>query len=471
MKIFDYQKLKWGLIISLILWLMLWAGYNTYPQKLDFSNLLNLFHGIRAFFPILAAFLALILLMKRRSFSKQIFRSPLGLLVLYTLIGIISSIFLSSRPLLALYWAISYFSVLAVLFLILADSNSISSLFSLINLNWIIVFSITIGLFVLFLFQPGVISFLFSGNFLSGRPFESLAGVLAEKEILGMVGTRPTGLGRYAGVAALVALAKLLSEKRKLKLNWFFLFLFSYFLLIFSQARTAISAFIFGFFIIFLLKSESKISIFGWSFFTLFQLVLAGFLLFYIPLFYTPHLLEKVAISEPRIVALEPSAPTPSVPISSVPTPKPSSTKEMVAPLSILTTLSGRTIGVWPQALKLFLKSPLIGWGFQADRIFLAGQHAHNAILHALIQTGIIGTIPFIIAFIWAWIILFKLLKNPSLTEKPFLIEIAAIFAFFTIRAITESTGAFFGVDWILLAPLIAYIQYLWFQKSNQLKS
>jgi len=76
MKIFDYQKLKWGLIISLILWLMLWAGYNTYPQKLDFSNLLNLFHGIRAFFPILVAFLALILLMNDALSLNKFFEVP-----------------------------------------------------------------------------------------------------------------------------------------------------------------------------------------------------------------------------------------------------------------------------------------------------------------------------------------------------------------------------------------------------------
>jgi hypothetical protein len=62
-------------------------------------------------------------------------------------------------------------------------------------------------------------------------------------------------------------------------------------------------------------------------------------------------------------------------------------------------------------------------------------------------------------------------LKNSSQNEKPFLIEIASVFAFFMIRGITESTDAFFGVDFILLAPIIAFIQNLWFQKSNQLKS
>jgi hypothetical protein len=445
MRFFNNQKIKKGILIPLIFWLMIWAGYNTSPQKLDFSNLLNFFHGIRAFFPILAGFLAMILLIKRDFFSLKIFKTPLGLLIIYTFIGIISSIFLSAKPFLVLYWAFSYFSVLAVLFLTLTDSNSIPSL---INLNWIIVFIITIGLFLFFLLQPGVIPFLVSGNSW-GRPYQDLAGVPAEKEILGMVGTRPTGFGRYAGVVAIFALARTILTKERKKFLWYFLFLIFFFLLYFSKARMAIFGFILGSYIIFLLKSRSKIAIFGWSFFTIVHLVLAVTFLFYIP-----YLSERIILSRPTITTPVPeiSSQAPSVPI-----PKPSQTKKNFI------TLGGRTTGIWPQAWKLFLKSPLIGWGFHADRIFLKGQgqHAHNALLHALIQTGIIGTIPFAIAFILSWIILFKLLKNPSLTERPFLIEIAGVMAFFMIRGITESTGAFFGVDWLLLASLIAYLQQL----------
>ena len=471
MKFFSGQKLKWNFIIPIFLWLLIWAGYNADYGKLHSSNLLNFFHGIRAFFPILAGVLAFILLIKRHFFSQKILKTPLGFLIIYTLIGIISSIFLSAKPLIALYWSFSYFSVLAVLFLTLTDSNSIPSL---INLNWIIVFFITIGLFLFFLFQPGAISSL--TRFFGGRPYEGLAGIPAEKQILGMAGTRPTGLGRYAGVIALVALAKLLSDKRKLKLNWFFFFLFSYFILLFTEARTAILGFVFASFLIFLLNSQSKTAIFSWSSFTLLHLVLVGIFLFYIPYFS-----EKIVIPQPTVVTLTPPAPTPPAPTPPAPTP-PAPQPQIFVPQpgsktateTILFTLSGRTTGVWPQAWKLFLKSPLIGFGFHADRIFLEGQHAHNAILHALIQTGVIGTIPFIIAFVWAWIILFKLLKKP-IPEKPFLIEIAAIFAFFTIRGITESTGAFFGVDWILLAPLLAYLQFLnqknYGQKSNSINS
>jgi len=448
------------LIFVLLLWLMLWAGYNTDIFRLKFLNFpinfLDLFHGLRSLLPFLAGFLAIILLLKQPSVSK-IFRGPLGFLLVYALVGIISSIFLSTKPSIALYWAISYIMVLAVLFLTLVNANSISLLNSLINLNWIIVFAITICLFIFFLFQPDVISSLAKGDFWGERPYESLAGISAEKETFGMVGTRPTGLGRYAGVIAIFALARTILNKERKKILWYLLFLFFFFLLYFSQARTAIFGFIFGIFLIFLLKSKSKTEIFGWSFFTIFLLVLTSIFLFY------PSYLGKKVVT-PQISLLKPR---PEVPPSETPSPETSTseTSSLEAPISqtppILLTLSGRTTSIWPRAVKLFLKSPLIGWGFHADRIFLEGQHAHNAILHALIQTGIIGTIPFVLAFILGWIILFKFLKNPSLTEKPFLIEIAGVMAFFMVRSITESTGAFFGADWLLLAPLVAYLQQL----------
>ncbi len=451
------------LIFVLLLWLLLWAGYNTYPQKLDFSNFLIFFHGIRAYFPILAGVLAVIFLLKQPQFSFKILKTPVGFLIFYTLIGIVSSIFLSAKPQIALYWAISYFSVLAVLLLV---NSSLAS--SLINLNWIIVFIVAIGLFGFFLSQPGVISSLTS-NFLGGRPYESLAGVPAEIKTFGMTGTRPTGLGRYAGVVALFTLARTILTKERKKFFWYLLFLISFSILIFSQARTAVLGFVFASFLIFLLKSKTKTEVFGYSFFSLIHFFLVFLFLFYIPLFYSPNLIEKTSQLQPLKFS-EPTGITKPI----VVTPFSSSFQSQITIFqptqkmqSILTTLSGRITWVWPENWRSFLKSPLIGRGFHADRIFPEGRHPHNAILHALIQTGLIGTIPFILAFIWSWILFFKLFKISLEKEKPFLIEIAGIFAFFTIRGIAESTGAFFGADWILLAPLLAYIQNLWFKKTQ----
>lgn len=410
------------LLLAAMLWFLIWAGYNTYPQLLNLSdfpgNFLNLFHGLRAFFPLLAAYLATIFLLMRQPISLRVFQGPLALLFVYNLIGIISSIFLSGKPLIALYWALQYGTVLMVLWVISVHSKSLFSITRLINFNWFLVAIILFSFLILYLIQPGIISSIIKGNFWGERPYGELAG--EGKTIMGMAITRPTGLGRYAAVAAIIAFARLLYSKRRSKFIWFLLFLLFLFILIFSQARTAILAFLAGVLLILWLKSRSKfLLIFGISF-VLFLLGLIGFY----QVFWNYLTLGKMVFD----------------PI-----------------------LSGR-IATWQEGWQLFLTSPLLGYGFHADRIFFeAGQHAHNAILHALVQTGLVGTTFFISAFIAAWIILFRLLKQPRFqkTEKPCLIEIAGVLAFFTVRSITESTGAFFGADWILLAPLLAYITIL----------
>ena len=86
----------------------------------------------------------------------------------------------------------------------------------------------------------------------------------------------------------------------------------------------------------------------------------------------------------------------------------------------------------------------------------------HNAVLHALVQTGLIGTIPFVGAYLWGWVLLFKALRNPArlpAVHKQLVIQAGGVLAFLSLRAIPESTGAFFGVDWLLLGPLLLYLQ------------
>lgn len=416
------------LLLSLALWLMVWVGYNTDIKQLTSpgfpAGALDLVHGCRALLPFAAAYLAVIVLLARCSLPLWLFKGPLGLLALYTLVGTTSSI-LSHEPLTALYWAAQYYSVIIVLWAIMANSNSLPRLSYLINLNWAIVAGMTVALFA---FLLGVISSLGSlgvGGFLAARPYEGLGGVPPEMEILGMAGTRPTGLGRYAGVAALVALARLWQGTRWSRSIWFLLFLFFLSILVFSQARTAVLGFLAGALFILWLKSRSKLLLISGTGFTLLLLGLAGFY----EAFYT-YLQEE---------------------------------------MSFVFTLSGRTIGVWREGWNLFLSSPLLGYGFHADRIFLEGQHMHNSLLHALVQTGLIGTVPFMFAFIWAWIILFRLLRRLSVlkTTKPLVIEAAGVLAYLTVRTITESVGAFYGAEWLLLAPLLAYITILNQRKSS----
>ena len=73
-----------GMLLCSLLWLMLWGGYNTDIRGLfrpDFPrNALDLFHGVRSLFPILAGWLALLTLLAGGERWRRTFAGPLGLL-------------------------------------------------------------------------------------------------------------------------------------------------------------------------------------------------------------------------------------------------------------------------------------------------------------------------------------------------------------------------------------------------------
>lgn len=423
MKDVSNQISKKYLVISLFLWLMLWGGYNTGIGRLiapGFPNgALDLFHGFRALLPLVAAYMAIIILLARHSLSLQFFKGPLGLLVLYAIVGIFSSIFLSIEPLIAFYWAIQYVSVLIVLWLIFSMPNTLAILSRLIIINWIIAAVIIVGLFAFLVFKTGINPLVTFGGFLvSERPYATIGGISSGAEILGMAGTRPTGLGRYAGVVALGALTMLLRGKKWWeKTILLFLFFFFLFILVFSRGRSAILASVAGAIVILRLHKGRKI-FFVSVIFIMFLLLLLGLTGFY-QAFWT-YLIEK---------------------------------------MPFVFTLSGRTSGVWPEGWRLFLSSPLLGYGFHADRIFLEGKHMHNALLHAFTQAGVIGGIPFVAALINVWISIMYIYRGPKEKHFSLPLEIPALVAFFTVLSITESTFAFYGAAWLFSAPLFAYIQ------------
>ncbi|MCI0788541.1 MAG: O-antigen ligase family protein, partial [Chloroflexi bacterium] len=125
-----------------------------------------------------------------------------------------------------------------------------------------------------------------------------------------------------------------------------------------------------------------------------------------------------------------------------------------------VSTASGRT-QIWAAGWKFIKLSPMLGYGFHADRLVL-GTHMHNAVLHAMIQTGLLGTIPFVGAILWAWFLLIKTLRKIDRLapmHKTAVIQSAGILVFLSFRSLPESTGAFFGIDWLLLSPLLLYLR------------
>ena len=86
----------------------------------------------------------------------------------------------------------------------------------------------------------------------------------------------------------------------------------------------------------------------------------------------------------------------------------------------------------------------------------------HNAFLQSLIQTGILGATVFMAGVTLGWILMFRAIVNlgrlPSTTRHTVILS-AGLLIFLSIRSIPESTGAFFGVDWLLLAPILLYAE------------
>src|SRR5437899_13038723 len=97
--------------LYLVLWLLLWCGYNTGPwYVLDPSfpaTTAELIHGVRAFFPLLAGWLALIMILARGGVNKPAFMGPLGLLCFYTIIGLTSSLFCANDIFQQSYWGVA----------------------------------------------------------------------------------------------------------------------------------------------------------------------------------------------------------------------------------------------------------------------------------------------------------------------------------------------------------------------------
>jgi O-antigen ligase len=137
-------------------------------------------------------------------------------------------------------------------------------------------------------------------------------------------------------------------------------------------------------------------------------------------------------------------------------------------------TLTGRTV-TWQEAWKLFEESPLLGLGFHADRIYLSyleyGQHTHNALLHALIQTGVLGTLPLLAALVIAWILVLRIYRGRAFSGQYSLpLEVPCVLAFVTASSITESTFALYNVYWLMIAPCFAYLQVAHQQRAVELR-
>jgi len=400
-------------LLYLVLWLMLWAGYNTGPNLvLDPSfpaDTRVLIHGVRAFFPILAGWLALMLMLVRGGMKKPAIMGPLGLFSFFTIIGLGSSFLIpAEQAWQAVWWGVAFGAPLAVLVLTLSDPEPDYAVKNLLTFSWVI----DIAMMVAIILALPVIG---GPSFMPGEGRGShMGGTFVVNEFAGMAGPRNTGLGRYAGVAALAALGRLWQERGWVRLFWIMVLPASLYVLVVARGRTEILAFIVAAFVVLVLRRMSRLVMLSWGMVATWLLATGG-------------LLQRFWQYWTRGGRFDP-------------------------------TLSGRTM-TWRQGWEVFNTSPWVGLGFHADRWFLAGAHIHNGLLHALLQSGLIGTAAFVAAFAVALVFMVRLYwLGPESARLLLAAEVPGILIFFTIMNVTESS-AYFSANWLLLAPAMAYLQ------------
>ncbi len=384
-----------------VLWLALWAGLNSGPDGLaNATTSWGAIHGLRAFLPLMAGCLALSMwLMNGAPIRASL--SATGLLTLYGIVGVATSVVCSPSPATGFYWACAFLAVFAVLSVWRAETNSTQSLWRLMRLNWVIVAILGIGLSLI-----SIVGVVRAGE----TSFYSV--LIHVPTISGMPMVRPTGTGRYVALLGILALSRTLYGQGFARcVGWGLVLIWSCVSLWLSQSVGSMIGFVVAAGLLVMLRSP------------------------------------RVGVAICATVAIVLLAPNGLL-------------WKLGSPVSLL---SGRQY-IWGAALDFVRDSPALGWGFHADRMLLEGpyrSHVSNAFLHALLQAGLVGVVPFVSAWLWAWGHAFRLsvLGGRGPVERAAICEPLGLLAFLSVRAIFESTGAFFGGDLLLLAPIFACLE------------
>jgi len=244
---------------------------------------------------------------------------------------------------------------------------------------------------------------------------------------MGMAGTRNTGFGRFAGIVIMVGLAKLLHDRKDKKtlFIWAPLTLAAALALVLSQARTSwISVLV----AVAVLLARAP---------TRWRVPIIVLVLLSLPLVWLTGFGHGFLLYLSRGKEVDP-------------------------------TLTGRT-ATWARGLEALQQSPWAGLGFWADRFFLGGQNIHNTLLDALLQSGYLGVIPFVIAIVWVWIGILRFYSTKPAGEATSLPgELLGVMTFFTVYSITEITYSFYSVGWMAMAPLFAHVQLRFHQNARK---
>jgi len=398
--------------IGLVLWLMLWVNIDSGPWYLrNPSGLLGYLHAARTLLPFAAIILAWVIIARRQIPTVFSWASPVRLMTLFGVVALFSSLF-SPRPLEASYWGSLYLSVFIVLEAVLVGPDSLKNASQLLVVNWIIVSLYAVALIII-----GRHELFGEGGRLIGYGIIHRIPV-----VVGATMSRSSGISRFAAIPATIAFCAIVRGKKTVRFLWLIPFFAFTAVIITMQSRGSILGFAAAICFV-LLTHRSRLKM---------LLLVVAILVASVCIdnAIPDRTVEYIYRGQDRVEFL---------------------------------TLSGRT-RTWARGWELFKESPLLGSGPLADRYSLHGEHMHNAYLYALVQSGILGTIPFVAAWLVTWLQLINLLRRRYSMEpfhKELLIQAGAVLVFFTVRSVPESSAAFYGVDLLIMLPVLAYFHIL----------
>jgi len=410
---------RWGHIVSIpaVLWLMLWFSINTGPGAFDSEpeSLIEWLNVIRTSFQYVVALVGVVYLVVRHG-NSGIMGGPVQMWLIYGLLGLLAT-FMSPEPYDALYWAVAYLAVFLAMRAYISVDSALDAAEQLNKLNWIVT---TLFLLALVFFARDVLLPIIIEHKMAYGAFGE-----AQLRALEMPMSRSSGMARFAAVPALAAFVMLWHSRGLKRLFWIALFVPSIYLIYLMQSRGAVFSMAFAMSFVLLFQGK-RIRMLGIVLISIFSLMLV----------------------------------TDVIPVETV-----NSIKDYIyrgQSAEDFRTLTGRT-RAWDYGLATGLESPWLGWGFQADR-FLIKEHVHNTYLYAFMTAGLPGLIAFMAGMVWAWVLFIKIIwkykiDNPS--RRIFLIQAGGILAFFTVRSIPEVCGALFAVDYMIMLPILAYLNLL----------
>ncbi len=411
---------SWTRYISLpaLLWIAVWIGINTGPWvfKQTPDSLLDWLNYFRTVFPMAVLFIGYIVMAEKGDFGNKTIKGPMKLWLIYGIISLGVCI-ISPKPLDAAYWAINYISVLAAATLFLQGENKLAKAIQLNYLSWLVT---ALFLVILVFVARDTLFVDYRYGWITGY------GIVNRMDgVANMAVSRSSGMARFAAVPGVVAFIFFLTGTGLKRILWAIPFILSAALIWFMQSRGAILGFAFAMaFVMLFLGPRSRL-------FGLIGLITVGLLYF----------TDLIPDQAERYVKKHFY--------------RGQTSEELM-------TLTGRT-RAWKKAWRQIKKAPIFGRGPQSDR-YLIKTHVHNTYLYALLQSGIVGAAAFTAGLVWAWILFFQAILRKTadqLGQRVFLVQAGGVLAFFTARSIPEVCGAMFGVDLMVMVPVLAYLGLL----------